>query len=354
VASDAQSVRQQADGEPVEKMSRLDSPQMEFHVWSVLLCEWSLVFQAMLRSTMREANGPIRIEDFSEAVVEACLRFIHSGVLKLQAALLVEVAAFADKYEIGELKQLVKKALCRDGKHFGVRDLQLANFSVRELKEFGKTPAELKDAGVSAVALKDAGVSARFLRNAGFAVEELRSAGFSAFQMRVAGASWGDLLMGGYTIKELKYGGCTVSMLQQAGCSVEALKAAGFSVKELRVLGGISVAALAHAGFDLPATMVAEMHHIEEEEDEELEDVPLEEKIFDPFYHVRLKRNVRGVHFDAKVEDIERGVVTKKRLYRIIYADGDLEHLSADEVWQCLLSGDDSARVRAHRDGSPR
>ena len=47
------------------------------------------------------------INDFSTRAVEACLRFMYSGELKVKLGNLVEVAAFADKYAIAELKGLV-------------------------------------------------------------------------------------------------------------------------------------------------------------------------------------------------------------------------------------------------------
>merc|ERR1712039_535119 len=36
--------------------------------------------------------------------------------------------------------------------------------------------------------------------------------------------------------------------------------------------------------------------------------------------------------FEGQVEDIEQGKVTKDRLYRIKYSDGDLEHFTAEQV----------------------
>merc|ERR1712087_152569 len=36
--------------------------------------------------------------------------------------------------------------------------------------------------------------------------------------------------------------------------------------------------------------------------------------------------------FSGQVEDIEQGKVSKDRLYRIKYSDGDLEHFTADQV----------------------
>merc|ERR1719476_293333 len=44
-----------------------------------------------------------------------------------------------------------------------------------------------------------------------------------------------------------------------------------------------------------------------------------------------------GVVFDATVEEIERGKISGERLYRIRYSDGDLEHLTAQQVEECLI-----------------
>ena len=51
---------------------------------------------------MKEGEGRIEIKDFPHEVIEACLRFMYSGRLNVQRRLLVEVAAFRDKYAISE------------------------------------------------------------------------------------------------------------------------------------------------------------------------------------------------------------------------------------------------------------
>ena len=62
---------------------------------------------------MKEGEGRIEIKDFPHEVIEACLRFMDSGRLNVQRRLLVEVAAFRDKYAISELKDLAKRALAQ-------------------------------------------------------------------------------------------------------------------------------------------------------------------------------------------------------------------------------------------------
>ena len=62
---------------------------------------------------MKEGEGRIEIKDFPHEVIEACLRFMYSGRLNVQRRLLVEVAAFRDKYAISELKDLAKRALAQ-------------------------------------------------------------------------------------------------------------------------------------------------------------------------------------------------------------------------------------------------
>ena len=49
---------------------------------------------------MKEGEGRIEIKDFPHEVIEARLRFMYSGRLSVQRRLLVEVAAFRDKYAI--------------------------------------------------------------------------------------------------------------------------------------------------------------------------------------------------------------------------------------------------------------
>jgi len=68
------------------------------------------------------------------------------------------------------------------------------------------------------------------------------------------------------------------------------------------------------------------------EEEEELEDLAAADKQADPYFQQKIKRIVDGVTFTGQVEDIEVGKLSRERLYRIRYEDGDLEHLTEKDV----------------------
>ena len=74
-------------------------------------------------------------------------------------------------------------------------------------------------------------------------------------------------------------------------------------------------------------------------EEEELEDVPLDQKIKDKLYGASIKRQIGGVSFTGRVEDIEAGLISKERLYRIRYSDGDVEHFTAEQVREFADTG---------------
>lgn len=69
---------------------------------------------------------------------------------------------------------------------------------------------------------------------------------------------------------------------------------------------------------------------LQSKEEEALEEVPENEKRFDPLWGTRVLKGP----FRGKVEDIERGAATKERLYRIRYEDGDTQHMTAEQVTQ--------------------
>ncbi|CAK9108951.1 Uncharacterized protein SCF082_LOCUS50646 [Durusdinium trenchii] len=70
---------------------------------------------------------------------------------------------------------------------------------------------------------------------------------------------------------------------------------------------------------------------------EELEDIPPAEKEVDPLRHAQIRREVNGKEYFGHVEEIEQGKITKERLYRIKYEDGDLEHLTPEQVKEMLI-----------------
>merc|ERR1712241_1164619 len=72
-------------------------------------------------------------------------------------------------------------------------------------------------------------------------------------------------------------------------------------------------------------------------DDEQLEDVPAGDKEADPLRHARIKRIIDGTEFIGEVEEIERGRISKERLYRIKYPDGDLEHMTEQQVKEIQL-----------------
>lgn len=66
----------------------------------------------------------------------------------------------------------------------------------------------------------------------------------------------------------------------------------------------------------------------DEDQEEEIEDLPLDWKEQDPYFHA----NITNGEFPGFVEDIEQGKESKELLYRVRYDDGDLEHLSKEQI----------------------
>ena len=93
-------------GDNVDKVTK-------FRVWRFLLAEWSPVFSTMLKSdTYKEGqDAQITIPDFSATAVDIFLGFLYSGMVEGCPALLVEVAALADKYQIDRLHALCTTAV---------------------------------------------------------------------------------------------------------------------------------------------------------------------------------------------------------------------------------------------------
>ncbi|CAE7294189.1 bath-42 [Symbiodinium necroappetens] len=80
----------------------------EFKVWSVLLAQWSPVFEKMVGSDnyAESQQSQVVIQDFSAGAVEIFLRFLYSGSVGGSITALVEVAAIADKYQVEALYPL--------------------------------------------------------------------------------------------------------------------------------------------------------------------------------------------------------------------------------------------------------
>ena len=66
--------------------------------------------------------------------------------------------------------------------------------------------------------------------------------------------------------------------------------------------------------------------------DESLADISDDEKGKDSLRNAMIERCIDGQFFQGRVEDIEVGNVSGKRLYRIWYNDGDVEHYTAEQV----------------------
>merc|ERR1719235_2529442 len=57
----------------------------------------------------------------------------------------------------------------------------------------------------------------------------------------------------------------------------------------------------------------------------------------------------------GKVDDIEVGKVSRERLYRIKYQDGDLEHLTAEQVRECMVNVEEpKAHASRQNNASPK
>jgi len=66
--------------------------------------------------------------------------------------------------------------------------------------------------------------------------------------------------------------------------------------------------------------------------EEDLVDLPEEDKVADPLRRATIQRVLDGVVYYGEVEEIEEGKVSHDRLYRVKYTDGDIEHFTADQV----------------------
>ena len=81
----------------------------------------------------------------------------------------------------------------------------------------------------------------------------------------------------------------------------------------------------------------AALHESHDVVSEELEEVPQEEKELDPLRRARICQIVGGVTFRGEVQEIERERKSGERLYRILYSDGDIGHLTSEEVMKMQI-----------------
>merc|ERR1719331_3392284 len=77
-------------------------------------------------------------------------------------------------------------------------------------------------------------------------------------------------------------------------------------------------------------------------EDEEVVEVAEAELVSDPLYKCLIRKHFPQGIFIGRVAGVDVGVVSKEKLYRIEYADGDQEHLSADAVRACRMLDEDA------------
>ena len=70
------------------------------------------------------------------------------------------------------------------------------------------------------------------------------------------------------------------------------------------------------------------------EEGEELDALSVEEMVTDPLFHAKVAKD----GFYGHVDCIEVGLVSKDKLYRVQYEDGDLEHFTSYEVRKFLYN----------------
>jgi len=66
------------------------------------------------------------------------------------------------------------------------------------------------------------------------------------------------------------------------------------------------------------------------EDEEDTVDVSEEQRLKDPYNQALISRVIDGQVFNGQVVNIEEGAITKERLYRIRYEDGDLEHFTPE------------------------
>ncbi|CAL1168760.1 unnamed protein product [Cladocopium goreaui] len=73
-------------------------------------------------------------------------------------------------------------------------------------------------------------------------------------------------------------------------------------------------------------------------EEETIEQLPSELKENDELLNAEVAKTIDGKMFKGVVEDIEVGQISRDRLYRVRYTDGDLEHMTETEVRQVLVA----------------
>merc|ERR1719277_397507 len=75
-----------------------------------------------------------------------------------------------------------------------------------------------------------------------------------------------------------------------------------------------------------------------------------QKKMADPLMGMKVKKN----GFRGEVEEIERGSISKERLYRVRYEDNDLEHFTREQVLQYRENGPAAVAGKAKAKGKPK
>ena len=75
-------------------------------------------------------------------------------------------------------------------------------------------------------------------------------------------------------------------------------------------------------------------------DDEELEDLPFGLQESDPLWYceIYIPTGLDGSGIRGHVEAIEQTIVTKLRLYRVRFEDGDLQHFTRDQLQRHLVN----------------
>eukprot|EP00927_Polykrikos_kofoidii_P041605 TRINITY_DN3545_c3_g1_i1.p1 TRINITY_DN3545_c3_g1~~TRINITY_DN3545_c3_g1_i1.p1 ORF type:complete len:199 (-),score=40.97 TRINITY_DN3545_c3_g1_i1:233-829(-) len=72
-------------------------------------------------------------------------------------------------------------------------------------------------------------------------------------------------------------------------------------------------------------------------DEESIEDLEPADKKGDPFLHAKIQRLVSGKMCFGRVQDVDLGKKSRQRLYRVLYDDGDLEHMLRQQVQQFVV-----------------
>ena len=66
---------------------------------------------------------------------------------------------------------------------------------------------------------------------------------------------------------------------------------------------------------------------------EEVRNLPDADKLVDPLLYAAVVNRINGHLFHGQVCDIDYSVITHERLYVVRYEDGDMQHMTAAEVY---------------------